>query len=167
MRDVVLVAVSEPYQRALMADLLCLAKDGHTVIVMSGSPQIGSLRNVPGITHLETGQWLRMMLGGSTPCVGVRFAAHVLSTGVWRTPERVEEALASLYDSYRRGSAGKLPVIDREPRDDAQVKKWIRHTLKNPSIGRSKSAFLTEFRAQGFACEQKRFGRLFDEVVQK
>ncbi len=165
MREVVLVAVSEPYQRALTADLLCLAKDGHKVVVMSGSPQIGSLRNVPDITHVETGQWLRMMLGGSTPCVGVRFAAHVLRTGAWRTPERVEEALSALYDSYRRRSAGKLPVFDREPRDDAQVKKWIRDNLRNSSIGRSKSAFLRELRAQGFACEQKRFGRLFDQVV--
>jgi len=162
---VALVAVSESYQKAIATDLIYLAQNGHSVIVVSGSRQVSELRDVPGIAHLEIGQWVRMILGGSTPCVGIRFVAHLLEQGAWQSVEAASEELATMEAQYLRASTAKLPVLDRTPRDDAQVKNWIMETLKQDRVGRSKTAFLAAFRAEGFACEQKRFGRIFEEVV--
>lgn len=168
--DVVLVAVSSSYQEALSGDLEKLANAGRQVIVMSGSPQIPQLRNLENIHHVETGQWLRMVLGGSTPCVGIRFAAHLLKKDKWHSIAEIESELHRMERHYSGGRGDKLPVFNRTTQSDIQVKNWIKQMLKScnqQSMKPSKSLFLREYRNSGFACEQKRFGALFEEVFER
>lgn len=168
--DVVLVAVSSSYQEALSGDLKKLANTGRQVIVMSGSPQIPQLRDIENIHHVETGQWLRMILGGSTPCVGIRFAAHLLNEDKWHSLAEIESELNRMERQYLNRRGDKLPVFNRTTQTDIQVKNWIKQMLKSfnqQSMKSSKSLFLREYRNSGFACEQKRFGALFEEVSER
>ena len=168
--DVVLVALSSSYQQALSRDLTMLARSGKQVIVMSGSKQAGCLKGIENIHHIETGQWLRMVLGGSTPCVGIKFALHILRADKWHSVDEVETELKKLERQYSNGKADKLPVFERTPQTDAQVKSWIMQLLttkEKHGVKPSKSGFLSEFRNAGYACEQKRFGALFEEVLAK
>ncbi len=167
---VVLVALSSSYQQALSDDLIRLARAGKRVVVMSGSRQIPSLREIENIHHVETGQWLRMVLGGSTPCVGINFAQHLLQRDSWRSIEEIEDELMQLKGKYSRRDADKLPVFSRAIQTDAEVKSWIEKMLKTSeriAERPSKSAFLRKYRDDGFACEQKRFGTLFEMVSVK
>jgi hypothetical protein len=103
----------------------------------------------------------RMSLGGSLISVNVRVAGHVLSTVPGRqiTRRRALNALETL-----RASTLPLPTFDRIPMDDEDVRKWIRdQRSQNPSL--SSTGALKRLRAAGRACEQKRFGALFRQVV--
>jgi hypothetical protein len=168
--DVVLVALSSSYQQALSNDLKVIARSGKQVIVMSGSKQAGCLKGIANIHHVETGQWLRMVLGGSTPCVGIKFALRILQADKWHSIDEIENELKKLERQYSNGKTDKLPVFDRIPRTDAEVKSWIMQLLKTKKkdgVKHSKPGFLLEFRNAGYACEQKRFGALFEEVLGK
>ena len=168
--DVVLVAISSSYQEALSGDLEKLATTGRQVIVMSGSPQIPQLRDIENIHHVETGQWLRMILGGSTPCVGIRFAAHLLNEDKWHSIAEIESELNRMERQYLSGRGDKLPVFNRTTQTDIQVTNWIKQMIKScnkQNMKPSKSQFLREYRNSGFACEQKRFGALFEEVSKR
>jgi hypothetical protein len=68
---------------------------------------------------------------------------------------------------YKSESTGKLPVFNRKQLSDGEVKKWIELQIQKARSGRSKSALLRVFRESGYACEQKRFGDLFIEVIGK
>jgi hypothetical protein len=162
--DVVLVSISSYYQDAIADDLISLSESGRTVVVMSGSPPLRRLKGVDRLVHIETGQWLRMILGGSTPVVGIRFAAHIVESGAWARPELIREALTDLEDVYRSNATNKLPAIKRRPGTDQDVRDWIVNNMAKQQIRPSKSTFLRLFRSEGLACEQARFGRLFDEV---
>jgi len=103
----------------------------------------------------------RMSLGGSLVSVNVRVAGHVLSQVSPRqfTRRRAANVLEEL-----RASSPPLPTFDRVPMNDEEVREWIRsQKLSNPSL--SASGALTCLRAAGRACEQKRFGALFRQVV--
>jgi hypothetical protein len=168
--DVVLVAISSSYQEALSGDLEKLAHAGRRVIVMSGSPQIPQLRDIENIHHVETGQWLRMILGGSTPCVGIRFATHLLNEDKWHSIAEIESELNRMERQYLNGRGDKLPVFSRTTQTDIQVKNWIKQMIKScdkQNMKPSKSLFLREYRNSGFACEQKRFGALFEAVFER
>jgi hypothetical protein len=168
--EVVLVALSSSYQQALSSDLKMIARSGKQVIVMSGSKQVGCLKGVENIHHIVTGQWLRMVLGGSTPCVGIKFALHILQADKWHSVDEVETELKKLERQYLNGKTDKLPVFERRTQTDAEVKSWIMELLKtkrNDGVKPSKSGFLLEFRNAGYACEQKRFGALYEEVLSR
>jgi hypothetical protein len=166
-QGIVLVAVSNSYQQAISGQLIELSKQDKLIMTISGSPQIESLKNIENISHLKVGQWLRMVLGGSTPSIGIRFAAKLIETGSCSSPADAEELLSKLFDAYKSGIAGKLPVFDRKQLTDGEVKNWIELQLQKSLHRHSKSAFLKVFRDNGYACEQKRFGSLFLEVVGK
>jgi hypothetical protein len=167
-RRTVLVAVSEGYQQALSADLRAIADKWANVIVVSGSQPLDALVQHPNINHIQVGQELRMVLGGSTPCVGVRFVHDFLASNVGCDAESAQLHLHHLNRRYQRLSPEKkLPQINRRPfRDDQEVVDWIigaitRHALDSPS----KSSMLRLLRDEGRACEQKRFGVLFKEAL--
>lgn len=162
---VVLVAVSDSYQQALSDHLVELSTKKTLIYTISGSPQVHSLKGVKNIFHIQVGQWVRMVLGGSTPSIGIRFAARMIRNNSYSSPKRAQEFLKMLYDEYSHENSTKLPVFERRQLSDSQVKDWIKLQFQNSPGRNSKSTFLRVFRESGYACEQKRFGRLFDEVI--
>lgn len=164
-RRTVLLAVSEGYQSALASDLIEISNDWADVIVVSGSKPIELLKDKSSIQHIQVSQELRMVLGGSTPCVGVRFVGDFLeSTTTWNG-ESAHVHLEKLNRNYQKLSPeGKLPVINRTPfSNDQEVVNWIKATIKRHRITHpTKSNLLRILRDEGRACEQKRFGVLFE-----
>ena len=167
---VVLVAVSSSYQEALARDLKELATSGKRVIVMSGSEKISQFEDVKNIDHINTGQWLRMLLKGSTPCVGIRFAEYVIKNDKCGSFEQIISAYRELEMQYKSSDSDQLPVFKRlRYKDDAEIRNWIVGELeisKNEKKATpAKSVLLRKFREGENACEQKRFGDLYNQVV--
>jgi hypothetical protein len=165
--EVVLVAVSSAYQVALSEDLKELAASGRKVIVMSGSEKISQFNDVENIGHIKTEQWLRMQLKGSTPCVGIRFAEHVIKENKWKSYEEIKAEYEELEKRYENRGSERLPKFDRESMDPEKIKVWIKKEIDSSSKDRrpAKSVLLRKFRDDGNACEQKKFGDLYNQVV--
>jgi hypothetical protein len=167
-RRTVLVAVSDGYQQALSSDLYAIADDWANVIVVSGSKPLELLVTHPNIDHIQVGQELRMVLGGSTPCIGVRFVHDFLASDSKCEAESVQKHLDVLNRRYQRLSPDKkLPQISRRPfGSNQEVVHWILGALKRYAATKpSKSRLLRVLRDEGHACEQKRFGDCFDEAL--
>ncbi len=168
--EVVLVAVSSAYQVALSEDLKELAASGRKVIVMSGSEKISQFNDVENIGHIKTEQWLRMLLKGSTPCVGIRFAEYVIKNDKCSSFDQIISAYRELEMQYKSSDSDQLPVFKRlRYKDDAEIRNWIVGELeisKNEKKATpAKSVLLRKFRDGGNACEQKKFGDLYNQVV--
>jgi hypothetical protein len=167
-RRTVLVAVSDGYQQALSSDLHAIADDWANVIVVSGSKPLDLLVDHPNIDHIKVGQQLRMVLGGSTPCIGVRFVHDFLALDTKCDAESVQKHLDVLNLRYQRLSPDKkLPHISRRSfGNDDEVIRWILGAInRHAATKTSKSSLLRLLRDEGRACEQKRFGHLFDQAL--
>ena len=167
----VLVAVSGSYQKALSADLVKLAANGLVVVVVSGSEIPKSLDGIGNIHHVRVTQKLRMILSGSTPTIAIRFVCELLETGNWQSLASIYRHLDSLESQYAELPNGKkLPKLNRIPMGgDEDVKEWIRKIIKQGKmINPTKSRLLRTLRdIENRGCEQKRFGKLFDEVFEE
>lgn len=155
---VILVCAGPDYIDAVAVDLatasVALVEPSHLLVFASGPPKPGlesSWVQVPGR--------LRMQLGGSMTSTGPRTARAVI--GAYSTAGRLTPGTARAIVNLLVGSAAPLPQYDRKRLDDQGITEWIisalqadRHATKSPA--------LREFRDQGMACEQSRFGRLFD-----
>ncbi len=164
----VLVAISESYQHALSQDLLEIADTWANVVVISGSKPYKEIATHSRIKHLQVSQKLRMVLGGSTPCIGVRFLADYLSVfenGSFEDLSRYNDRLIRKYQKLPQNQ--KLPSFNRLPlKDDSLVTEWIAQTIRRNKITKpTKSGLLRLLRDSGMACEQKRFGNLFDDFM--
>jgi len=168
--SMVLVAVSGPYQNALSSDLIKLAMNGLVVVVVSGSEIPNILDGVSNIHHVRVTQKLRMILSGSTPTIAIRFVYELLETGNWQSPTSIHRHLDFLESKYAKlPTYKKLPSLNRTPMgSDDDVRKWIRKILKlGEIVNPTKSRLLRILRdKENRGCEQKRFGKLFDEVFE-
>ncbi len=165
---VVILAVSEPYQQAMADDLREIAKKCR-VITVSGSNEILELTDVPGIDHIQVRAELRTILGGSVGTVGIRFVRDLIENGVQLSLEDVISHRDELMKRYQElPLEQKLPIIKRDKfKNDNEIEKWITNLIKEKKLDSpTKSYLLRVMRDEGNrACEQKRFGRIFDTVV--
>jgi hypothetical protein len=151
----VLVVLSEPYARAMAAELRTLAE------ARGDSLLVGGVEDVPGLHRVPADAGLRRVLGGTLTSLNVRMAASWLehcqdgrltspatrdSWGLWA-------ARASTPERY-----------NRTPMTDDQVMAFIRSRL-TAQPGLSRTRLLREFRDGGQACEQSRFADLYVRTV--
>ena len=157
-----LVIASRAYARALELDLLdassTLASSRNLSIVAIGFGSTSPLAEfvLPGDARLST--WLGGTLTSVNARVGKAILEHVNEWGLRR-------------DEIGRGLLGRLEELDpytqpkRENRGDDEVRTYIRAALEaNPKSAHSR--LLRSFRADGYACEQGRFRRLYQDVKQ-
>jgi hypothetical protein len=105
---------------------------------------------------------LRTVLGGSMASTGPRAARAVIEALPRGEPLRLERARSVITTLDR--SASPLPKFDRKRMEDDEISEWIGELIANePST--TKSVALRTFRGGGMACEQDRFGRLFEDVT--
>jgi hypothetical protein len=167
-RRPVFVVVSEGYQQALADDIVDIAEKWADVVVVSGSKPLKDLVEAPHVDHIRVGQNLRMLLNGSTSSVGIRFVSHFLESGLDRNAESAHKYLTKLNDDYQNLAAEqKLPEFSRSRfADDQAVIDWILDAMEeSTATNPSKSSLLRVLRDEGRACEQKRFGELFDKAL--
>lgn len=155
----VIVCLGRSYLDAVADDLTDLVerlgRPEQAMVFASGEP-IAGLEEcwvaVPG--------GLRLTLGGSLSSTKLRAAKAVLAE-LGALPPDAGKARAIV--ATLEASAGDPRSFDRRRQHNDVVIDWIRDYLAGTPKG-NKSAALRRFRDEGNACEQARFGRLFDDV---
>ena len=103
---------------------------------------------------------LRLTLGGSLSSTNLRAAKAVLAE-LGTLPPNVDKARSIV--ATLTATAGELPSFNRRRQWDDVILDWILgHLAENPHA--TKTAALRRFRDEGKACEQARFGQLFDRA---
>lgn len=153
------VAASAPYLDALTPELLEVERAGRRVILATASA-------IPRpIAHLRppaTGQ-LRTALGGSMQSVNIRLAKHLIERF---DPETLSLASATAEVQNLLDRATPLERFDRSQVTDEWLIEFIAHRRdRDPKA--SHSRLLRDLRDGGHACEQSRFRRLFERVVEE
>ncbi len=155
----VMVCVGRSYLDAVAVDLAALVErlaDPRQVMVFaSGAPLVGlneSWVKVPGK--------IRLALGGSSSSTNPRVAMAVLAE-LGESPPNTDRARSIV--GALAATVGELPSFDRRRHRDKDVSEWILDYLTDAPNG-NKTRALRRFRDEGNACEQARFGRLFDEA---
>jgi hypothetical protein len=158
--DCLLVVASETYLRAIQNDLeraLGEVNDpSFLAIISSGTRSLGSLTG----QLVSCDARLQGTVGGVRRSLNVRLAQKILK----ETP-RALPTFPVLQKKFQKllATAPELPRYDRQVLSDDEVKRWIRLQLKrNPTA--SHTPLLRQLRAEGNACEQKRFRTLFQEI---
>ncbi|TDT14588.1 hypothetical protein BDK89_0143 [Ilumatobacter fluminis] len=158
-KDSLLVALSPPYLRACVDDLLAarstLADPSQmTVVCLGGQAPPGLRDSAPPVDARVQAE-----LGGSRQALNARVARYLVTE---RADSSLLEATKALEMLVSRQP--ELRRFDRTPTSDDRVSAFIRRRVDEDSSA-TKTALLREYRASGFACEQHRFGRLFKEVL--
>ncbi len=158
----IVVALSKTYVQAVREDLnaasLAMGNNNNLMLVTTGGP----------LTHLEHIQLpcdARFVnsLGGTRTALNVRVADLIVRNCQYHSFNltKVRSFLAHSLDN-----SGSLPTYGhRERKSDAVIRGLIRDRLRDHDY--SRSSLLRLLRDEGFACEQRRFSTLFDEVSDK
>jgi hypothetical protein len=159
-RTPVVVALSADYLKAVTQDLAGLLARSyfrdHLSIVSCGTPQTHPIwrHNL-----LPCDGSLACSLGGTLTSLNARVARRLFQSV--NDNELTVESLAELASAIDRGVRGIAP--SRITQADSDVARFIRAQLaKFPAT--SKTKLLREFRGEGHACEQKRFGEIYSRV---
>lgn len=153
----VLVCLGRSYLDAVATDLMSLVErlgdPGRVMVFASGPPRAGLEE-----CWVPVAGSLRLILGGSLSSTNLRSAMAVLAE-VGTSPPSVDRARRIVAELTAR--AGDLPSFDRRRQSDESILDWILdHLAKNQHA--TKTSALRCFRDEGNACEQARFGRLFE-----
>jgi hypothetical protein len=151
----VLLVLSESYARAMDDDLTGLAARGGDLLL------IGGARTIPGLPRLPADRSLRRELGGTTSSLTLRMARAWLSRRSQAALHSIEDEAAWLKWGQ---SVSHTEHYGRSPMTDAQLSSLIRK-LKSEDPELSATRALRQVRDAGIACEQKRFGQLFQQAI--
>jgi hypothetical protein len=155
-----LVCVGPDYLDAVADDLRAAHKvvgDDRLVILAAGEPMEG----LSDVWVRCPGQ-LRMRLGGSMASTGVRAARALIESA----RDEVLDARHSRKVIARwMRATDPLPTFKRTRMTDDELLEWIRADAVAHPGTMNRSAALRRLRDHGQACEQGRFGRLYDEAT--
>ena len=157
-----MVVASENYLKAIKEDLEkardSLASTDLMMIVSTGTRQLGELSEnlIPCDARLQSA------VGGIRRSLNVRVARKLISDA------RSLPTLESLSSKMKRllASQPDLPVYDRQSATDEEVRSFILSYIR-VNKNAAHTHLLRTFRSDGFACEQKRFSKLFQEVKER
>ena len=159
----IIFAGSESYLRAVGPDLGRAAEHlGDRLILISAGTGAGVLAENDLAPHaVPCSARFQAVLCGSMQSLNVRIMKMLLGV---RDLEWTVPAVAKLL-AAREAVLPELPTYDRIPfADDEEARHWIRDQI--PSLARpTHSGLLRILRDGGRRCEQKRFRRLFQEVM--
>ncbi len=153
----VLVCLGRSYLDAVTTDLISLVErlgsPERAMVFASGPPRAGLEE-----CWVPVAGSLRLILGGSLSSTNLRSAAAVLAE-LGDSPASVDRARRIVGELT--AAAGDLPSFNRRRQSDESILDWIFEHLANDPHA-TKTAALRCFRDGGYACEQARFGRLFE-----
>jgi hypothetical protein len=160
-----LVVASPSYVAALEEDLAlaarALRRPEHLLIISSPAPLF---KGVLSPHHVPSNAHLQERLGGARQSLHARVARDILQR-VPQTGSLLDAPHAREY--YERLIHRSAPPVrhERTPMTDDEVRQFIVRALRTEK--RSCSATLRLLRDSGLACEQKRFGRLFQQLQER
>ena len=146
--DQVLVVLAPTYLDVVMPDLAALRGDRFAIV--------SSLRD--SLVYSSVG--LRPALGASSMNLNARAAAALLDLAAGEPIG--SDTVRARWDEWTSRNARSVPAARRGVEDD-EVSAFIKERLTASQA--SRSALLNALRAQGTACEQTRFQRLYEEVA--
>jgi hypothetical protein len=156
-----LVVASENYMRAIKDDLCSglrhFADPDQLIVVCSGARSIEGLDS----NLLPSDARLQPIVGGARRSLNTRLAGRIIQE------IRVPPKASNLRSRYAKLLSEQPPIekYDRQQLSDSEVKEFIRNNLKSdPRL--QPSPLLRILRDSNMACEQKRFGSLYREVVE-
>jgi hypothetical protein len=152
-----LLVLSEPYLRACLPDVrrgIARSGTGNGLSIVCGGAR----------SQDQIGPWLvpcnarlQSVLGGAMQSLNVRLAAHLLKTGAIGHKAMVQRAGRLLAEQPARQRH------TRQPLTDAQVRRFIAsYRRDDPQLTATRA--LRALRDAGFACEQGRFGNIFNSL---
>lgn len=153
-----LVCAGPDYLDAVADDL----REAHKVLGNGRLVIVGSQEPLEGLAEV----WvrcpgrLRMRLGGSMASTGVRAARVLVEAAGDRGA--MDAAHGNDIVAGLLNDTAPLPRFERERMSDADVREWIQRDKSAHPGSANKSASLRRLRGQDLACEQARFGRLYD-----
>lgn len=154
---VYMFVLSKAYLRACGADLAgacaAISDADRLLIVSAGARHEGDLADfmTPADARLQA------HLGGTRRALNARIGAHLLTAGI-RSRGEATVHLADLL-----AVQPSIPRYDRRRQSDREILDAIAVRLAHdPAL--TASRLLREFRDEGLACEQHRFGRLYRTV---
>lgn len=155
-----IVCLGPDYLDAVAEDLRLAHKrvGDDRLAIVSSAPPIDGLSDV----WVRCPGQLRMPLGGSMASTSVR-AARMILESVDAGPVSATCARAVVQRALKK--AAPLPQFERERLSDDQVIDWITDDARWHAESRNKSAALRRLRDSGRACEQGRFGELYDRAI--
>lgn len=153
----VLLVLSEAYAKPLHEDLVALGMTAPDALLVGGAAEIDGMHRLP------SDRKLRASLGGTTTSLNLRMAQAWLecSSGPGLVTPSDAVRWARWVNRHRRDDP---PA--RKPLTDDEVRRFIRKGLRSDP-GLSASRALRLYRESGHACEQRRFGALFVDVVRE
>jgi hypothetical protein len=149
-----LLVLSASYLQACRDDITAaieLVRDPDRLMVVSaGARNPGQLTNllVPADARLQA------CLGGTRQALNIRIAAYLATAGIRSRAEATDHLTQLLEEQPPITSYGRKKLSDREIL--ALIKDGLAQTP-----GASASRLLRQFRDAGYACEQARFGHLY------
>lgn len=150
-----LLVLSRNYALPLADDLVRLGSAGSDTVLVGGAAEI------PGVARVPSDATLRSALGGTLSSLNQRMAIRFLELSDGPS-DWLSDAHLRRWDTWAANSRQR-ELFDRRRGGDDEIKAWIRAMVAQQSISATKA--LREYRSQGYACEQGRFGRLYREVV--
>ena len=155
LRDPTLLVLSKSYADAMHQDLGELA-GRDDVVIFGGSDA------VPEDLRVAADRGLRTALGGTTTSLNLRTAIAWLER--LPTPRISGNRRHEAWKAWA-STASRAEVYDRQPLTDTQVLAFVRVARRDdPSL--SKTRALRLLRDAGHACEQRRFGELFQSALE-
>jgi len=156
--DLVLLAVSPVYLRAIEPDLIRLFESGTEVLLFSSSPT-PRVKHYPDQLVRYDGR-LRARIGGSQVGLNIRTLAYALREASRVTAKSMKATVTGLMNELPEAEGfARLTATDKEVRD------FIRSKLAEDPDTRP-TRLLRQWRTMNRACEQGRFKTLFWEVHQ-
>jgi hypothetical protein len=149
-----LLVLSERYSRVLAPEIEHFA-ERDDVLVVGGSEE------VPAHLRLPADRGLRSVLGGTTTSLNARTAVAWLER--LANPTLVSDEVRTSWESWAN-RVRRSDVYDRQQVSDQAVLDYITQ-LREGEPTMSKTRALRHLRDAGLACEQRRFGDLFERPV--
>ena len=160
----IVVALPGEYLKVALPDLLFLQEElGARAIAVFTTDSV--VIDAMGASAVPLDARMSRILGGAVGHVTVRALEHVLQQS--RAPEDLTPGRARALLEEVRKAAPKELFPKRKRQTEDQVADWIRKARTGDHPPTSASAALRRFRDEGFAFEQKRFGRLFRSLLQE
>ena len=161
-RSPIIVVASPKYVSAALDDLLAardaLADPCSLIVVSAGCRGKGPL----SANMIDCSARLQKTLGGALMSLNARVARNLIENAL------PSSWTVSGFQELLRNIPAAESVCDRPTRvaaTDDYVRQYVKNALRTAPTSRH-TTLLRLFREAGFACEQKRFGRLFMEVEQ-
>ena len=152
-----IVVLSSQYLRACRSDLVAAATEleshGQLSVISAGTKHDALLERY----LLPIDARLQSKVGGTKHSLNVRTVKALFESGA-ETHSAMHERLVR----WLRAQPA-LPRFDRCAVGDDEVREFIENHLRSGDRV-THSRLLREFRSSGYACEQRRFAQLFEEV---